>query len=138
MVRFLLLGRFIFPSSIFEYQDLFSTDAPSALVNRLTDLSLEKGNLPFIYPIKDGACTVNLHYLSPLLYPFLRNPAGIHDLASDLGTNITKLASIEKMLNFGGITTKISLLLRKLGRTGISHPGTPLPKYDIVFAPPRK
>ncbi|KAL9126866.1 MAG: hypothetical protein Q9217_004147 [Psora testacea] len=129
-----LLERYIPPSSSNEYHDLFSTEVPSALVDRLTELSSNNGTLLFIYPTSAGAATFAHHYLSPLLDPLLRTMAGVHGLASDLGANIAKMAAIDAMLPFDGMTRKLNLLLRKLGRgvSGNASTARPPPKFNIV------
>ena len=132
-----LLERYIPPSSSYEFQDLFSNNAPSALVNRITELSPERGSLLFIYPTKTGAQTFNHNYLGPLLHPLLRRMAGVHSLASDLGAEVAKLGSIDHLLGFEDMVRKLELLLRKLSRVTSSGPSAasrPLPpKYEVVY-----
>ena len=132
-----LLERYIPPSSSYEFQDLFSNNAPSALVNRISELSPEHGSLLFIYPTRTGGHTFNHNYLGPLLHPLLRRMAGVHSLASDLGAEVAKLASIEHLLGFDEMARKLDLLLRKLSRvtssgsSTISRPSAP--KYEVLY-----
>ena len=139
-----LLERYYPPSSSNEYQDLFSPDAPSALVDRLVELSPNNGTLLFIYPTSTGAATFAHSYLSPLLDPLLRTMAGIYGLASDLGYNIARMSAIDAMLPFDGMTRKLNQLLRKLGRgtsTGCNlaagRPGSTR-KFEVVYSSPQK
>ncbi|KAL9096795.1 MAG: hypothetical protein Q9163_006415 [Psora crenata] len=134
-INIALLERYFPPTSANESLDLFSTDAPSALVDRLTELSPNKGTLLFIYPTATGAATFAHQYLSPLLDPLLRTMAGVHGLASDLGANTATMTAIDSMLSFDGMTRKLNQLLRRLGR----HPslpvsGRPPPKFEIVYS----
>ncbi|KAL9634342.1 MAG: hypothetical protein Q9164_004142 [Protoblastenia rupestris] len=134
-VNIALLERYFPPSSSNEYHDLFSTEAPSALVNRLTELSSNNGTLLFIYPTSTGASAFAHHYLSPLLDPLLRTLAGVHNLASDLAFNVAKMAAIEGMLPFDGMTRKLNQLLRKLARPTGSRPP---PTFKIVHSSAQK
>lgn len=129
-VRVSLFERYIPPTSANEIQDLFITEAPSALVNRLTELSGDCGNLLFIYPTKVGALAFKNNYLGPLLNPHLRTMAGVHGLMSDLGTNIARLEAIDHIPTFDNMAKKVSQLLSKLAR--ISNPGRPAPRFEIV------
>lgn len=120
------LERYIPPSTIEEYTDLFSTDGPSALVDRLTELSPNGGNLIFIYPTNFGASTFTSKYLNPLLDPLLRTMIQIHNLSADLGKHVGTMAAVSKMLAFEHMTRKINLLFRKLNR--MAHH----PKFTLV------
>ena len=115
------LERYIPPSSTHEYKDLFSTDGPSVLVDRLTELSANGGNLIFIYPTNFGASTFTSKYLNPLLDPLLRTMIQIHGLSADLGKNVGTMAAVSKMLAYEHMIRKIHLLFRKLGNMA-HHP----------------
>lgn len=110
------LERFIPPSTMDEYTDLFSNDGPSVLVDRLIELSPQVGNLIFIYPTYLGATTFTSKYLNPLLDPLLRTMIQIHSLSADLGSNIGTMAAVSRMLPFEQMTRLIKLLLRRLNR----------------------
>ena len=128
-----LLERFIPPSSAQEYLDLFSSEGPSVLIDRLIELSPNQGSLVFVYPTALGASTFALKYLGPLLDPLLRTMVGIHGLSADVGSAVGKLAAVEHMLPFEAMVRKISLLLRKVSRgTGNSNPGYVTPKYTLT------
>ena len=132
-----LLERYIPPPSPHEYQDLFTTDTPSALVNRLTELSPDGGSLLFVYPTKTGAIKFQSDYLGPLLNPLLRTMSGVHGLRSDLGTNVATMASIDQMQNFDAMQRKLKQLLTKLGR-GSSNIHRPPPKFEIIHSSVQK
>ena len=146
-VHISLLERYTPPTMSYEFKDLFSSDAPSALVNRLTELSSDKGSLIFIYPTKAGAHTFNSDYLGPLLHPLLRRLTGIHGLTSDLGHSVAKIESLEHLLAFEDMSRKLDLLLRKLGRSSrssassvsavTSYRPSP-PKFEVIHRSARK
>lgn len=124
-----LLERFVPPTSLQEYLDLFSSDSPSVLVDRLVELSPDNGSLIFIYPTAHGAASFASRYLGPLLDPLLRTMVGIHELTADLGANVGKMAVVEHMLVFEKMAQKIKQLLRHLNR-GSQRGGAP-PKYTL-------
>ena len=128
-----LLERYIPPPSSHEYQDLFSTDVPSALVNRLTELSPDGGCLLFAYPTKAGAIKFQSDYLGPLLNPLLRTMCGVHGLRSDLGTNVATMTAIDQMQGFDTMQRKLRQLLTKMGR-GTSNVHRSPPKYEVIHA----
>ena len=143
-VHISLLERYIPPIKSHEFKDLFSTEAPSALVNRLTELSSEKGCLMFVYPTKTGAHTFHSNYLGPLLHPLLRRMAGVHGLASDLGTNIAKAESPDHLLSFEDMKRKLDQLLRNLSRPRSLTSAAPAahrsrtPKFEVIHSSARR
>ncbi|KAL8793839.1 MAG: hypothetical protein Q9195_003564 [Heterodermia aff. obscurata] len=125
------LERFIPPSTVQEYADLFSIERPSVLVDRLTELSPNGGNLIFIYPTHLGATTFTSKYLNPLLDPLLRTMIQIHGLSADLGNDVGTIAAVSKMFAFEAMTRRISRLLVSLGRMTQSSVAQK-PKYTLV------
>ena len=125
------LERFIPPSTVQEYTDLFSTTQPSVLVDRLTELSPNGGNLIFIYPTRLGATTFTSKYLNPLLDPLLRTMIQIHGLSADLGNDVGTIAAVSQMTAFDIMTRRISRLLERLGRM-TQGPVAKNPKYTLV------
>lgn len=126
-----LLERFIPPSSAEEYLNLLTTDGPSVLVNRLTELSPQSGSLVFIYPTGIGAETFATTYLGPLLHPLLRTMVSIHNLSMDFGAGVGKIAAVDQMLPFENMNRKLQILLRRLGR-GTSTAQRTAPKFTLV------
>lgn len=124
-----LLERFIPPSTNQEYLDLFNPDCPSVLVDRLVELSPNNGSLIFVYPTAFGASSFSSKYLGPLLDPLLRTMVGIHELSADLGADIGKMAVMEHMLSYERMTTKISLLLKRMNT---NNQRGPPPSYKLV------
>lgn len=129
-----LLERFIPPSTAEEYLHLFANDAPSALANRLFELSPQKGSLIFIYPTSLGASTFASTYLGPLLHPLLRTMVSIHNLSMDFGAGVGNIPAVDQMLPFDRMVQKLNLLLRKLSRgtSTVQHRLAPNPRYTLV------
>lgn len=125
-----LLERYIPPSTNQEYLDLFSTDRPSALLDRLRELSPDGGSLLFVYPTYDGASTFTKRYLGPLLDPLLRTLVGIHGLTTDLSQDIGEMVAVSSMLSFGAMVRKITFMLQRL-RNSPSSP-TAQRKYTLI------
>ena len=112
-----MLERYIPPPSLDEYTNLFSTDMPSALVDRLFELSPSNGTFIFVYPTAQGAKTFFSTYLRPLLDPLLRTIASTHDLSADLPASVGALALLHgELLSFDRTISKLTALLRKLSR----------------------
>ena len=122
---FALLERYIPPATILEYDDLFLPTGPSALVDRLMELSTDRGTLLFIYPTKAGAQTFVSKYLNPVLEPVLRSVTTGHCLTADIGVNIGTMEAVEHLATFDGLKRNVSILLKGLNRgtdsTNLSH-----------------
>lgn len=124
-----MLERYIPPPSLDEYTNLFSTDMPSALVDRLFELSPKNGTCVFVYPTAEGARTFLGSYLRPLLDPLLRTIASTHDLSADFPASVGSLASLQgDLLTFDRTVVKLTALLHKLSRPSSSiNPSNPNP-----------
>ena len=132
-VNLSVLERFIPPSTAEEYLHLFAIDAPSALTNRLFELSPQNGSLVFIYPTLAGASAFANTYLGPLLHPILRTMVAIHHLSMDFGAGVGNIGAVDQMLPFDRMVQKLNLLLRKLSRgTSTMHRPGPSPRYSLV------
>lgn len=133
-----MLERYIPPPSLDEYTNLFSTDMPSALVDRLFELSPKNGTFVFVYPTADGARTFFSTYLRPLLDPLLRTIASTHNLSADLPVSVGALASLHgDLLPFDRTISKLTALLRKLSRpASIPHQpnARPTPTFTLVHS----
>lgn len=112
-----IFERFIPPASAQEYLDLFSTDQPSALVDRLLELSSNNGSLIFVYPTAQGAATFTNNYLLPILSPLLRTMAGLHGITYDFGQDFGHLEACRKMYDLEKTKSRIQRLLTKLGHS---------------------
>ena len=131
-----LLERYIPPSTMEEYLDLFSTTDPSALVDRLVELSPNGGTMVFIYPTKTGAETFAKQYLGPILDPLLRTLVVLHELSADIGINIGKMATVEHLATFEGTKRKLNVLFNKMNRGSSLHATAPEKKmsYSLIHS----
>ena len=128
-----VLERYIPPPTLGEYSSLFSTDMPSALVDRLFELSPNNGTFIFIYPTAQGANLFFSTYLRPLLDPLLRTIASTHNLSADFAASVGALASLHgELLSFDRTASKLTWLLRKLSRPA-STTGQPSSRSTPTF-----
>ncbi len=109
-----ILERYIPPTSVREYGDLFSTHGRSVLVDRLSELSSNNGTLMFIYPTKTGATTFSSRYLSPVLTPILLNIVNLNRLVFDLAEHIGIMGAIPEMNDFDTMKAKINTLCQRM------------------------
>ncbi|KAK5674538.1 hypothetical protein LTS10_012734 [Elasticomyces elasticus] len=93
-----IVERYIPPTSLNEYADMFSTNGPSILVDRLVELSPDNGCLTFIYPTKTGGLTFMDEYLDPLISPLLRTMCVVHGLSSDLSRMLGNMSAVDRLL----------------------------------------
>ena len=132
-INMAVLERYIPPPTLGEYNNLFSTDMPSALVDRLFELSPNNGTFVFVYPTAQGAKTFLSTYLRPLLDPLLRTTASTHDLSANFPASVGALASLNgELLSFDRTASKLTWLLRKLSRPG-SIAGQPCGRLTPTF-----
>ena len=113
-VQLSVLERYLPPSSVQEYKDLFSASRPSYLVDRMTELSPDGGSLLFIYPTKRGASTFKSQYLGPILDPLLRQLVVVNELSADVSRYLGKLASVSQMDDFETMKANLSQLCESL------------------------
>ena len=125
-----LLERIIPPSSGQEYLDLFAPTCPSALVNRLVELSPDNGTMLFIYPTKEGGTAFTSRYLGPILDPVLRTMINSHNLSADIAIDLGRMDAVEHMASFEAMKRKINTLLGKLNR-GTTSKGM---SYSLVYS----
>ena len=128
-----ILERYIPTATAVEYQHLFHPEGPSALVDRLVEISPRGGCLIFIYPTLHGASTFQTKYLGPLLDPLLRTLVVFHNMSADLGLNVGKLEALEHMLSFENMTAAIRRLLRSMSHS-TPTPGLSQAKYQLVVS----
>lgn len=126
-----LLERYIPPSSSQEFTDLFSVGGPSALTDRLAELSPFGGTLLFIYPTKTGAEKFKKEYLSPILDPVLRSVATRNGLSLDICRDLGTMTSVEHLVPFEGLKRKVAALLARYGRNAVA---LNKPLYSLLYA----
>ena len=113
-VQVAILERYIPPSSIREYNDLFSIHGRSALLDRLSELSIDGGTLLFIFPTKAGATMFSDSYLSPVLTPILLQIVNLNRLVWNLAEDIGRMPVIPIMNEFDTMKAKITTLCRAI------------------------
>ena len=109
-----VVERYLPPTSSNEYADMFSTNGPSVLVDRLVELSPHNGSLVFIYPTKTGAQTFMREYLGPIIDPLLRAMCVVHGLSSDLSITLGNMNAVERLLEHDQLEGQISQLCTTL------------------------
>ncbi|KAK5125976.1 hypothetical protein LTR85_011331 [Meristemomyces frigidus] len=115
-----VVERYIPPTSMNEYADMFSTNGPSILVDRMVELSPNNGSLVFIYPTKTGAQTFMRDYLGPILDPLLRSMCVVHGLSSDLSRTLGNMTAIDRLLEYEQLEHQIARLCAKLTQRSTS------------------
>ncbi|KAL8801082.1 MAG: hypothetical protein Q9182_004721 [Xanthomendoza sp. 2 TL-2023] len=112
------LERFIPPATRQEYEDLFSTNDPSALVDRMSELKPDSGCLVFIYPTKEGAITFKHDYVGPILGPVLNTMIGVRGVPQYLAENINRLEVMDAMSRFDMLRVRITRLIKSMNEKG--------------------
>jgi len=95
-----IVERYIPPSSMNEFANLFNTRGPSLLVDRLVELAPNNGCLVFIYPTLQGAQTFANNYLGPVLDPLLRTMCVVNGYSADLSEAIGRMPAVPHLLSF--------------------------------------
>lgn len=109
-----VLERYIPPSTQHEYRDLFNPTRPSALIDRLYELSPNGGCLLFVYPTKIGAMTFKTQYLGPILDPLLRQLLVVNGFSADLSRNLGRLVAVNHMDDFETMKANVENVCRQL------------------------
>lgn len=130
-VQVALLERYIPPSSIQEYNDLFSSHGRSALLDRLSELSVDGGTLLFICPTKTGATTFSESYLSPILTPNLLQIVNLNRLVWNLAEDIGRIAAIPIMNEFDIMKTKINNLCKSMSESRSAYAGS---RFELIYS----
>ncbi|KAK8190330.1 hypothetical protein IWZ00DRAFT_525544 [Phyllosticta capitalensis] len=110
-----IVERFIPPSTSSELAGLFSaTSSRSILLDRLAELSPDRGTLLFIYPTKTGGRTFMNSYLGPILDPILRAMHVVHNLSADLGASLGHMAAVEHMMEYDEMLRRLDIFTTQL------------------------
>lgn len=109
-----IVERYIPPTSAHEFADMFNSNGPSLLVDRLVELSPNNGSLVFIYPTRTGAQTFMRDYLGPILDPALRSIVVVNGLSSNLSMILGKMIAVDQMLEFEQMQRSMQTLCAKL------------------------
>ncbi|KAI9823999.1 MAG: hypothetical protein M1819_001087 [Sarea resinae] len=125
-----LLERYIPPGSTAESADLFNTEGPSLLVDRLAELSPEKGTLLFIYPTKRGGKSFANDYLGPILDPVLRSMMVVNDFSADFGGTIGRMTAVDSLRDFEPMKRRVLMLCNELSKSKATN--IPRSTYSIL------
>ena len=101
-----ILERYIPPTSPEDDQKIFSNFS-STMVDRLFELSPNRGSLLFIYPTRAGAEAFAKEYLGPILEPLLRRLMSMHGVPESFCDSLDKMRAVEFMSSFEGLKGKI-------------------------------
>ncbi|KAK7535122.1 uncharacterized protein J3D65DRAFT_440206 [Phyllosticta citribraziliensis] len=110
-----IVERFIPPSTSSELAGLFSaTSSRSILLDRLVELSPDRGTLLFIYPTKTGGKAFMNSYLGPILDPILRAMHVVHNLSADLGASLGHMAAVDHLMEFDEMLRLLEIFVLQL------------------------
>ncbi|KAF2119480.1 hypothetical protein BDV96DRAFT_346700 [Lophiotrema nucula] len=131
-----VVERYIPPSNVNEFTEMFSIRGRSLLHDRLVELSSNHGQLLFVYPTKTGARTFMRDYLGPILDPLLRSITVVHDLSHDLGKSLGQMSSVDRLAEFEHLQAAIEKLCENLGDSSGNLQGETesKPRYMVIHA----
>jgi hypothetical protein len=110
-----IVERFIPPTNVHEFAELFLSTGNSILTDRLVELA-PTGSLVFVYPTKTGAKTFMDEYLGPVLDPILRSMAVVHGLSASLGEHLGAMESVDHLVEYMLLERKIKRFCAELSR----------------------
>jgi hypothetical protein len=131
-VQISVLERYIPPSTAQECTDLFSLNGQSVLIDRLAELSPDKGSMLFVYPTRAGASTFAGKYLGHVLDPLLRALVEVHQLSYGLAESLGSMAAAAEMHEFEVLKGKITGLCRRMTHRITSD--TKRSRFNLVYA----
>lgn len=109
-----IVERYIPPSSTHEFSHMFDTNGPSVLVDRLVELSPNRGHLLFVYPTRTGAMRFIQEYLGPIIDPLLRSIQVVNGLSSDLSRTLGNMTAATQLPEFPQMERSVNLLCNRL------------------------
>ncbi|KAL8947099.1 MAG: hypothetical protein Q9222_006582 [Ikaeria aurantiellina] len=113
-----VLERFLPPATKQEYSDLFTSDQPSALLDRLSELKPDNGTLLFVYPTRQGALTFKEKYLRPILDPLLRTMIGVHDIMPSVVEEVANFDVMYTMHRYDLLKAKLNQMITSMNSRG--------------------
>ncbi len=131
-VQISVLERYIPASSPQEGKDLFSLSGQSVLIDRLAELSPDRGSMLFVYPTRTGASTFTSRYLSHILDPLLRALIEVHQLSYGLAESLGSMDAVADMYDFGALKVRLSSLCRRMSHRITSE--TKRSNFNLVYA----
>ncbi|PPJ60856.1 hypothetical protein CBER1_07215 [Cercospora berteroae] len=117
-VNLAIVERYIPPTSVNEFKEMFSPNGPSLLVDRLVELSPAGGSLVFIYPTKAGATTFMREYLGPILDPLLRSTQVVNGISANLSQDLGTMAAAKQLQEFEQMRQSVETLCARLAQRG--------------------
>lgn len=111
-----IVERYIPPSSVNEFSEMFNTKGPSILLDRLVELSPDNGTLVFIYPTRKGARTFTTEYLGPILEPLLRSIVVVNGFSADMGSSAGRMVAAAQLPDFDVMRMRIQTLCTTLSQ----------------------
>lgn len=112
-----IVERYIPPSSVNEFAEMFNVTGRSILVDRLVELSPHNGTLIFIYPTRKGARTFTSDYLGPILEPLLRSIVVVNGFSADMGSSAGTMSAVASMPDHDIMKMRIQALCATLSQT---------------------
>ncbi|EME83024.1 uncharacterized protein MYCFIDRAFT_203484 [Pseudocercospora fijiensis CIRAD86] len=109
-----IVERYIPPSSTHEFSNMFKVEGPSVLVDRLVELSPNRGHLIFLYPTRTGALRFMQEYLGPIIDPLLRSIQVVNGLSSDLSRTLGNMSAAAALPEFEPMERSLKALCTKL------------------------
>ncbi|KAI7274562.1 hypothetical protein KC335_g2342 [Hortaea werneckii] len=119
-INLAVVERYIPPTNANEFSDMFNTNGPSILVDRLVEISPSNGSLVFIYPTRTGAQTFVQEHLGPILDPLLRWICVVHGLSLDLSRSLGHMIAVDRMLEHEELEHRIARLCALLTQRSTS------------------
>ncbi|KAF2475480.1 uncharacterized protein BDR25DRAFT_310843 [Lindgomyces ingoldianus] len=135
-VNISIVERYIPPTNINEFAEIFTVNGRSLLYDRLIELSPHNGTLLFVYPTKTGARTFMNEYLGPVLDPLLRTITVVHELSSDLGKTLGTMTSVERLSEYEALHAAIGRFCDELsnGKASLHPSSNQISKYSLIHA----
>ncbi|KAF2204328.1 hypothetical protein GQ43DRAFT_364861 [Delitschia confertaspora ATCC 74209] len=129
-----VVERYIPPTNLHEFAEMFAIKGRSLLVDRMVELSVNHGTLLFIYPTKTGARTFMREYLGPILDPFLRTLAVVHNLPSDLCSSLGRMVSVERLVEFDILKQALERFCDQISYCELGKFQNEHCKYSLVYS----
>ncbi|KAL1306244.1 hypothetical protein AAFC00_004334 [Neodothiora populina] len=131
-----IVERYIPPSSVNEFSEMFNVKGPSILIDRLVELSPDNGTLIFVYPTKKGARTFTNEYLGPILEPLLRTIVVVNGFSADMGSSAGKMAAAAALPDHDVMLMRIQSLCATLSQTSprMEKFHRKQAKFSVVYA----
>jgi hypothetical protein len=131
-----IVERYIPPTNVHEFSEMFRFHGRSLLYDRLVELSASNGLLLFIYPTRAGGRTFMQDYLGPVLDPLLRSVTVVHDLTSELGKALGQMVAVDHLAEYDSLHASMQNFCERLTNdpSTLSGPCMSGATYTIIHA----